>query len=220
MMVVRIVTLLLCVGLVSVAHAQFSSPFGGAKSGGDISLQVDMYNGDASIINRSVGNALLQIVAALGTKEQVSAIREKADSLNKTTDPKEVGAIVGTIVKDDNGKSLELLKSADAKEKMAKLSPQIQKSVARSIFNVGIAALKMPDMIEKGKGIVSSAGSNPMSIGKIAPVKNGMDLFIEALPKLPTIASVGLQLMRDVKVDPGNPTKDSKIENSPVSFPE
>ena len=58
-MVVRIVTLLLCVGLVSVAHAQFSSPFGGAKSGGDISLQVDMYNGDASIINRSVGNALL-----------------------------------------------------------------------------------------------------------------------------------------------------------------
>jgi hypothetical protein len=38
---------------------------------------------------------------------------------------------------------------------------------------------------------------------------------------MPSILTTGLKLMRDVKVDPGNPTVDSKIEpDKNVSFPE
>jgi hypothetical protein len=60
-----------------------------------------------------------------------------------------------------------------------------------------------------------------MNITKVLPVKDGLTVFAAALPKMPTLVSTGLKLMRDAKVDPGTPTKDSKlVSNSDVSIPE
>jgi len=46
-------------------------------------------------------------------------------------------------------------------------------------------------------------------------------IFSDVVPKLPTIVTTGYQLMRDVKIEPGNATKESKLvaDKEPV-FPQ
>jgi len=85
---------------------------------------------------------------------------------------------------------------------------------------VGVAALRIPLAINKGKDIVSGVSSNPMNIPKVLPVKDGLSLFAEVLPKLPSLVTTGFQLMRDVKVEAGNPTAESKLSPEPASIPD
>lgn len=213
----KIIALFIALGAVSSANAQFGGLGGmldGGKSsgGGDVGAMADEFNRDASAINEVVSYSLLQIVAALGDKTQIANVKAVADNLNKTTDPKEKGSIQGTTVKDTAAVAETLLKSADAKAKVEKMAPEMQQKVAKSIFAVGVASLRIPAMMDKGKKIIEGVGSNPMNISKALPVKDGMAVFAAALPKMPSILTTGLQLMRDVKVDPGNPAADSKLE--------
>jgi hypothetical protein len=219
----KLVALLMVLGVATSAHAQFGGLLGGAKSGGggDVGAMVEEFNRDATVINEAVSYSLIQIIAALGTKEQIAAVRVINDNLKKTTDPKEKGSIQGTVLKDKTAEAEELLKSKEAASKIASMTPDLQKKVAQSIFAVGIAALKIPDMVTKGQQIVQSVGANPMNIGKVLPVKDGLTVFAAALPKMPTLVSTGLKLMRDAKVDPGTPTKDSKlVPNAEVDIPQ
>jgi hypothetical protein len=218
----KLVALLMVLGVATSAHAQFGGLLGGAKSGGggDVGVMVEEFNRDATMINEAVSYSLIQIIAALGTKEQIAAVKVINDNLKKTTDPKEKGSIQGTVVKDKTAEAEELLKDKEAASKIASMAPELQKKVAQSIFAVGIAALKIPDMVSKGQQIIQGVGANPMNITKVLPVKDGLTVFAAALPKMPTLVSTGLKLMRDAKVDPGTPTKDSKIQSNPdVTIP-
>lgn len=185
-------------------------PAGGG--GGDISTQIDSFNTNAGLINGAVSFSLVQIVAALGDKEQIATVKTQADNLGKATDAKEKGAAQGSIIKTTAGVAAELLNSKDAKAKMEKLSPEMQQKVAKSLFAVGVAALQLPGAIDQGKKIMQEAGSNPMNITKVMPVKDGLSMFADALPKLPSLVSTGFKLMRDVKVEPGNPSVDAKLK--------
>lgn len=212
----KLFVLALTLGLSSVSHAQFGGlgGFGGKSGGGggDVSAQVDSFNKDAVLIRNVVDNSLQQIVGALGDKTQLAAVKEQAANLAKTTDTKEAENLQGTIVKNNLSAATELIASKDAKEKMEKLSPEMKEKVGKAIFSIGVAAIKLPDTVQKGKGIIESVGSNPMNISKALPVKNGLSLFADILPKLPTLVSTGMSLMKDVKVNPGNPGADSKME--------
>jgi hypothetical protein len=187
---------------------------GGGKSsgGGDVGVLAEEFNRDASAINEVVTYSLMQIVAALGDKQQIAAVKAVNDNLSKATDPKEKGSIQGTAIKEQAAIADELLKSDQAKAKVEKMAPEMQQKVAKSIFAVGVASLRIPAMMDKGKKIIEGVGSNPMNITKAIPVKDGMSVFASALPKMPSILTTGLKLMRDVKVDPGNPAADSKLE--------
>jgi hypothetical protein len=214
----KIIALFIALGAVSSANAQFGGMggmLGGGKSsgGGDVGVLADEFNRDASAINEVVSYSLLQIVAALGDKTQIANVKAVADNLSKTTDPKEKGSLQGTTVKDTAAVAEGLLKSADAKSKVEKMAPEMQQKVAKSIFAVGVASLRIPALMDKGKKIIEGVGSNPMNISKALPVKDGLAVFAAALPKMPSILTTGLQLMRDVKVDPGNPAADSKLES-------
>jgi len=163
---------------------------------------------------------LLQIVGALGDKTKIADIKAVNESLSKSTETKEIGALSGSIIKSNFAAADEILKSKDAKAKMESLSPEMQKKVAQSIFAVGVAALRMPGAIDKGKSIIQGVSSNPMNISKVLPVKDGLSLFADVLLKLPTLVSTGLQLMRLVKVEVGNPTADAKLKDEPASLPD
>lgn len=218
----KVLALFLALGLVTASHAQFGSlggMMGGGKSGGDVGPMIEEFNKDSALINQAVSSSLMQIIAALGDKTQIATVKAISENLGKTTDSKEQGSIRGTAIKEQSVVAQELLKSADAKEKMEKLAPEMQKKVAQSIFQVGIAALRLPGMADKGKKILEGVGSNPMNLGKIGPVKDGLSMFADAAPKLPTIVSTGFKLMRDVNVNPGNPAVDSKLEAVEVTFP-
>lgn len=218
-------TLVLSLGVLGTAHAQFGAlggMLGGSKSsgGGDVSALVDEFNRDSGLIQTAVANSLTQIIAALGDKEQIAVVKAKNDSLSKTTDAKEIGSIQGSVIKEQSVVAQQLLDSASAKEKMEKLAPEMQKKVSLSILNVGIAGLKVPSMLDKGKKAMEGVGNNPMMISKIVPIKDGVALFSDTLPKMTQIASVGFKLMKDVKVDAGTPTAGAKMETVSVSFPE
>ncbi len=221
----KVLTVLLALAVSTAAHAQFGGLgglMGGSKGGGggDVGAQVEAFNAEANLINKTVAYALIQIVGALGDKTKLADIKAVNDSLSKSTDTKEIGAITGSIIKNNAAEAQELLKSSDAKAKMESLSPELQKKVGQSIFAVGVAALRIPVAINQGKNIISGVSSNPMNITKVLPVKDGLSLFAEVLPKLPTLVTTGFQLMRDVKVEAGNPTAEAKLSPEAASFPE
>ncbi len=219
----KFLTLLLTLGVVGSAHAQFGGLLGGARGGGgggDVGALVDEFNRDSVLIRETVSRSLMQIVAALGDKEQIAKVKATNDSLSKNTDAKEVGSIQGTFIKDQSAVAQQLLDGADAKAKMEKLAPEMQKKVGQSILNVGIAGLRVPVMLEKGKRAIEGVGSNPMMITRLIPIKDGVALFAETLPKMTQIASTGFKLMREVKMDPGTPTANSKTETVEVAFGE
>jgi hypothetical protein len=211
----------LTLGLSVSAHAQFGGLLGGGGGGGggDISAKVESFNKEAIFLREVVTFALVQIVGALGDKTQIAAAKEQAANLAKTTNTKEAENLQGTVIKSELSNATALLSDSNAKEKMEKLSPELQKKVAQSIFAVGVAALKLPGTLETGKQIMQGVGSNPMNITKALPVKDGLALFGEVLPKLPTLVSTGLKLMRDVKVDPGNPSATATVEKGTPTFP-
>ena len=211
----KFLTLLLTLGVLGSAHAQLGGLLGGARGGGgggDVGALVDEFNRENVIIRDAVARSLIQIVGALGDKEQIAKVKAVNDSLSKTTDAKEVGSIQGTVIKENAALAQQLTEGAAAKERMEKLSPEMQKKVAQSILNVGIAGLRIPVMLDKGKKAIEGVGSNPMMITRIAPIKDGVSLFGETLPKMTQIANTGFKLLREVKMDPGTPTSSSKTE--------
>ena len=218
----KVLTVMMALVVSTSANAQFGALGGlmGGGGGGDVGAQVLVFNQEANLISKTVAFALIQIVGALGDKTKIADIKAVNDSLSKSTDTKEIGAISGSVIKSNFAEADQLLKSADAKAKMENLSPEMQKKVAQSIFAVGVAALKIPGAINRGKNIVQSVGANPMNIVKVLPVKDGLSMYIDVLPKLPTLVTTGMQLMRDVKVEAGNPTADAKLAPESASFPE
>ena len=220
----KVLTVMMALVVSTSANAQFGGlgglMGGGGGGGGDVGAQVLVFNQEANLISKTVAFALIQIVGALGDKTKIADIKAVNDSLSKTTDTKEIGAISGSVIKSNFAEADQLLKSADAKAKMENLSPEMQKKVAQSIFAVGVAALQIPGAINRGKNIVQSVGANPMNIVKVLPVKDGLSMYIDVLPKLPTLVTTGMQLMRDVKVEAGNPTADAKLAPESASFPE
>ena len=217
----KILTLLLAMSACTAANAQFGGLGGslggllgggsGSASSADTGTMIDQFNKDSDLISGAVSYSLIQIVAALGDKTQITAVKALNDNLANATDPKEQGSIRGTVLKEQSAVAEELLKSKDAKAKMEKLSPEMQKKVSQSLLAVGIASLRLPGLLDKGKGIVTGVGANPMHLGKLPSVQSGLTMLGDAMPKLPTIVSTGFKLMRDVKLDPGTPTADAKI---------
>ncbi len=210
----KFLTVLLALVVSTAANAQLGGlgglvgGLGGGKGGGggDVEAQVQAFNNEANLINKTVAYALIQIEAALGDKTNIAGIKALNESLSKSTDTKEIGAITREVTKTLAATTLEHLKSQDAKAKMESLSPEMQKKIGQSIFSIGVAALRLPGAINQGQNIVSGISSNPMNITKVMPVKDGLSLFADVLPKLPALVSTGFQLMRDVKIEPGNPT--------------
>jgi hypothetical protein len=209
----KIAILTLALGLTTASYAQFGGMMGGGGggAGGDVGAQVEAFNKDALIIREAMANALTQLTYAFGDQKSIAAAKTQAENLAKTTDTKEIGNIQGSIIKDQEAAMAEALSGDAAKAKMAKLAPEMQKKIAQSIFNVAISALKIPESIKKGQGIIQSVGSNPMQLPKVLPVKDGISMFADALPNLPKIVTAGLQLVKGAGITPENATATSTV---------
>jgi hypothetical protein len=219
----KIFAMLVLMGVSIGAQAQFGGlggmmgglggMLGGRTAGGGAdSSAIEKFTVDAFLINRTVSFALLQISAALGDKENIAAVKESFDKLNATTDPKDQGAVIGSIQKTYLAEAGNLLKSGEAKAKMEKLSPEMQQKVAKSLLAVGIAALRVKPMLESGSGIMQSIMTNPAQLAKLPLLKESLSLLAEVAPKMPDLITTGFAMMKSVNVNPGNPTADAKLE--------
>jgi hypothetical protein len=187
-----------------------SKPSGGA----DVGELVTKFNAQNALISSAVANSLEQIIAALGDKTLIATEKEKYEAIQKVTDPQEKAKQEGTLIKEAAGEAQKLLDSKDAQEKMKNLAPQMQQKVAKAIFNVGVAALQVPGMLDTGKKAIEAVGSNPMQISKVIPIKDGVALFADALPKMVQIGSSGVKLLQDVKVKAETPSASATLQPS------
>lgn len=223
----RVIIVLALAGAAALpAYAQFGGlggMLGGAKTGsggGDVGAMAGEFVKDNEVIREAVSYSLAQIVAALGDKDQIAIIKTRTESLAKTTDAKEAGSIQGQLITEQGAVAQMLLESADGRARMEKLSPEMQIKVSKSILAVGVASLRIPGMLDKGKRVIEGVGMNPLNIAKAAPVKDGLSMFADNAPKIAKIAASGFKLMQDVKVQAPKPTAETKLEASKdVTFP-
>lgn len=232
------VSTIIAIGVFSIwsvgAHAQLGGlgSLGGAKgnkteskdagSKEDFGAKADKFSADAAVIRDAVAWSLIQISAAVGDKKQIAMAKKAQESLNSATNPKESAAKAGTVIKDLSAEVSLQMKAADTKEKIKNLSPEMQKKVAASLLAVGIAALKLPKLLEEGQGILQGLSSNMMAnMSRIGPLKDGLSMLGEAAPKLPPIVSAGFELMKAAKVNAEAPTEGAKltVDKNPT-FPE
>jgi hypothetical protein len=218
----KLLGLILLLGVSLSANAQFGGLLGGkpaAGGGGADPAAIEKFTVDAALINKAITYASLQIIAALGDKNNLAGIKQSLEKMN-SSDPKDQNAVMGTVLKTDLAASIDLLKSKEGKEKMEKLSPEMQQKVAKSIFAVGVAALRLKPMMDNGQKVVQGMGSNPAMLSKLGLVKDSLSLLGTAAPKVPDLVTAGFALMKDVKVDPGNPTSDSELKLEAVTIPD
>ncbi len=212
----KILAILMMFGMSMSAHAQFGGlggmlGGGGGGGGGVDSAAVEKFTADAVLISKAVTYAALQIQAALGDKQKIETLKESISKMG-STNPQEQNAVMGTIIKTQLAESIDLLKSAEGKARMEQLSPEMKQKVAKSLFSVGIAALRVKPLMDNGSKMVQGMASNPTLLSKVGMVKEGLSLLSDAAPKLPDLVSTGFALMKEVKVNPGNPTADAKLE--------
>ena len=220
-----LLSLCLLAGVATNASAQFGLPggFGGgskAGAGEDTGALVAKFNAQNYLISATVAQSLEQIIASLADKETIAAEKERYENIQKITDPQEKAKQEGTLIKEAGVEAQKALDSKEAQERMKNLSPEMQKKVAKAILNVGIAALQIPGMLETGKQTIQSVASNPLQVGKVAPVKEGVSLFVEALPKIAKIGTSGFKLLQDVKIKAEAPSATATLQPSNESpFP-
>lgn len=212
----KILAILMMFGMSMSAHAQFGGlggmlGGGGGGGGGVDSAAVEKFTADAVLISKAVTYAALQIQAALGDKQKIETLKESISKMG-STNPQEQNAVMGTIIKTQLAESIDLLKSAEGKARMEQLSPEMKQKVAKSLFSVGIAALRVKPLMDNGSKMVQGMASNPTLLSKVGMVKESLSLLSDAAPKLPDLVSTGFALMKEVKVNPGNPTADAKLE--------
>jgi hypothetical protein len=194
------------------ANAQLPDlKLGGGKGGGADPAAIEKFTADANLINKTVFYAVMQIQLALRDKTEIAAQKESVEKMNASTDPQEQNALMGTQMKTELAATTDLMKSKEGKERMEKLSPEMKQKVAKSIFSIGVAALRIQPMIDNGKKAVDGIMANPAMLSKAGLIKDSLQLLAQAAPKLPELVSVGYSMLKDVKVDPGSPTNDSKL---------
>lgn len=195
------------------AQAQFGLPsLGGGSSNsnsGDIGAQVETFNKDANLFAQAMRASLVQINGAIGSDTQRAAAKAQMENITKGTNTQEEQARAGTYAKDSISETTALFASAEAKQRMDNLTPEIQKLVVDAYVQAIIAGTKIPAAVNSGKKILEGIGSNPMNISKAIPVKDGLSLYADMLPKIPPLLSAMAQFFKDRKVTPPNPAADA-----------
>lgn len=182
----------------------------------NLGARADQFAADAAEFRIAVAYSLIQIVGAVGDKNQIALAKQSRDSVKADTNPRENAARVGKVIKDLSAVAATQLDGAAAQQKVKKLTPEMQLKVADALLNLGIASLKLPGLAENGQEILQGLSSNPMAnMSKIGPLRDGLSMLAATAPDLPKIASLSAKLLSTVKVNAPTPTAGTKFKVDP-----
>ncbi len=204
---------------VGPASAQFGglgAAVGGGKSDSkvDIDGQVKSFTTQSSATYAQVFNALKAVEAAYASDEQMAKIKEQVTNFNKSTDPGERQSMVASTVKSSGASLAELTQGADAQEKTKKLSKDKQKLLLAGVSNFGIAALGAGNLGKTGADIIKSASSNPMSIGKVLPVKDALPILADTVSVSAKVLPALLKVMKGANMS----VPETKVDSKPAEL--
>lgn len=162
------------------AHAQLGGLMGGAKSssnGGDLDTEVRTFLDKSVRVESTISRASLAIVAAYSSEENRAKLQSQLDEVNKITDPKEAGAKFKAISESTDAEMKKIGAEQDLADRTAKLSEAKKQMLVKALGNYLLGALQAMDLAPSGQNVMKLAGSNPLAVGKVLPVK-------DALPRL------------------------------------
>lgn len=146
-----------------------------SKSSGNVETEVKDFTGKSAELAAIANVSLVAINSAFDTEEIIAAKKAELSKIDAMTDPKEKGAATAKLNESESAQAAKNLKSADAEKKVKELSADKQKKMGAALLNFGIAAFKAPDLISKGKSILSAATITEAA--KVMPVKDAMPLL-------------------------------------------
>lgn len=189
---------------------------GAAKGGdaGDVDGQVKGFVQKSNDINGLVFTSLKTINAAYASDEEAAKIAEEVKAFNASTDPKERAAKVAEAQKTEGAKLAELTKSADAQEKTKNLSKEKQQRVLASVSNFMVAALRAAELSKSGQSIVQSVSANPMSIGKVLPVKDALPILADAAKTSADVIPGFIKVLQGANLKVAKVDANTKVEDT------
>lgn len=203
------------------ASAQFGGLSLGGKSNdkaadaGDIEGKVKDFNGKSLEISRLTYVSMKAIEAAYASTEEAAKIAEQVKAFNSSTDAKEQQAKAAEVLKSDAAKIEEMTKSKDAAERTKNLSKDKQKQLLSGVVMFAIAGKRAADVAKVGSSIIQGAGSNPMNLSKILPVKDGVSFLGSAGSATAKILPGLLDVLKGANLQVPAVTAESKVVDDP-----
>jgi hypothetical protein len=167
----------------NAAHAQFGAlggMLGGSKSAastGDIGAEVTAFMTKSAALSAMASRSLTAINAAFASDEEIAGKRATLASINQITDPKEKEAKIAALYESESAEAKRRLSSGEMEQKMGGLDSAKKKQIGDAILNFGIGTLQAVELTKSGQSLLQQAGSNPMNLPKVLPVKNAIPLL-------------------------------------------
>jgi hypothetical protein len=154
----------------------------GASASGDIAADVNTFVTKSAALSELTGRAVIAINAAFASDQELEAKRAALAQVNSITNPQEKAARFAELYKSEQAQAQTLLDSGDMEKRIGSLSNDKKKLIGQALLNFGIGGLQALELTKNGQSIIQSAGSNPMNLPKVVPVK-------DALPMLGKVAT-------------------------------
>lgn len=146
-----------------------------SASSGNIDADVGDFMSKSLALADTSTRSLIAINSAYKSEEEIAKSKAALAAAEAKTDPGEKAAAYGALNKSEAADLEKFKNSKDASDKLKTLSADKQKKVGTAVFNLALAALTAPSLIDKGQKIISGASlTNAM---KILPVKDSIPLL-------------------------------------------
>ena len=172
-----------CLMSATAAHAQLGGLGGlmggnkGAAAGADVSADVSSFIAQSGALSDAASKSVLAINSAFLSETEFAKFRADLDAAAKTTDPKEKLAKQAALYESGSAALTRQLESGDLEAKMKNLDANKKKLIGDSLKNFAIGGLQAVVLTKTGQSIIQKAGTNPMNLTKIVPVKDALPLL-------------------------------------------
>ncbi|HEY0489609.1 MAG TPA: hypothetical protein VGD30_08875 [Telluria sp.] len=178
----NVAVLTACLLTASAAHAQLGGLGGmlGAKNtagSADISADINAFVSQSNALREMTSRSVIAINAAFKSAGDSEASRAAFAAANALTNAKEKHAKLNELYESNAAELERLVKSGEAKELMGKLDAAKKKQIGDALMNFGIGSLQAVVLTKTGQSLLQKAGSNPMNVTKMMPVKDSLPVL-------------------------------------------
>ncbi|HVI31036.1 hypothetical protein [Phenylobacterium sp.] len=143
----------------------------------------------------------ISLLEAVSSKEEATRLRDLLKAAEAKSDPKEREAALRQVTADAAAQLAAVDFSAKSKELEAKATEAERRKIGVAVYNLALAILMDKQAVDQGRGLLQSAGANPMAMasggGKLLKVKDAAGAISGQMGNLARI-SAGLPKLMSV----------------------
>ncbi len=187
--------------LVVPAQGQFGKLPGISKKDSKVSAgDIDAFFATAEQARTMMEDSAFYLIDALKSKELAQQLRDQRAAATKIADPKEKDAKLSEV----DRSALAALESIDYDQQSAALEKEQddkkRQSVSASMWNFSLAVLKDKALVERGRTLISSAGSNPTMMSRTGRLKDTVSSLAGQAPASAKVVAGLQKVAKAIKV--------------------